>query len=336
MNAYDTVTLLGVVKELDRFNPFLLDLLFPEVVTFDTSEIAFDDLGLSMDLAPFVSPYKEGKVVQELRSQLKKFAPPYIKPKNAVTPDRILTRKAGEGIGGVMSPMERRDATIADILSEHQKKILRRMEWMAAQALLTGSITVVGDDYPEALVDFGRAANLTVALAGASLWSDPASTPAADIDDWFTRMEAPCTHIIFGRQAYRAFVQHADIKELVDTRRGSDTVLEMAPATALASFSGRLGGAGPELWTYSGWYKDTAGAKQFYIPDNAVLLVSTAVDGIRAHGAILDKQAGYQALETFPKMWEIEDPSVEMVMTQSAPLTVPRNINATLAATVLA
>lgn len=335
MNAYDTLTLLGVIREMDRFSPFMLNLLFPDVATFETSEISFDQLGIDMNLAPFVSPLKEGKIVSEQRAQLKKFAPPYIKPKNALTPDRLIVRKAGEGIGGQLSPAERRDAIIVDILMEHQKKILRRMEWMASQIVLSGKVTVEGEDYPTSEVDFERDADKTFALTGANRWSESTSTPNDDLEDWFTRLEAPCTHIVFGRKAYQAFVKHDDIKGLVDSRRGSDTKLEMAPATTLSSFRGRLGDAGPELWVYSGWYKDDAGDKQFFIPDNVVLLVSTAVEGVRAFGAILDKGAGYQALESFPKMWEIEDPSVEMLMTQSSPLPVPRRINATLAATVI-
>ena len=38
----------------------------------------------------------------------------------------------------------------------------------------------------------------------------------------------------------------------------------------------------------------------------------------------------------FPKMWDQEDPSVTFLMTQSAPLPVPVNINNTLRARVVA
>ena len=53
------------------------------------------------------------------------------------------------------------------------------------------------------------------------------------------------------------------------------------------------------------------------------------IGGVRGFGAIRDKRAGLQALEVFSKMWEEEDPSVEYLMSQSAPLMVPRNPNAT-------
>jgi len=53
------------------------------------------------------------------------------------------------------------------------------------------------------------------------------------------------------------------------------------------------------------------------------------MDGVRCFGAIRDKKAGYQALEFFMKNWEIEDPSHEYIMSQSAPLMVPKEPNAT-------
>jgi hypothetical protein len=57
--------------------------------------------------------------------------------------------------------------------------------------------------------------------------------------------------------------------------------------------------------------------------------------GVRAFGAILDSKAGLQALPIFAKMWDQEDPSVTFVMSQSAPLMVPRDPNGSLYASVL-
>ena len=52
-------------------------------------------------------------------------------------------------MGCTLSPMARRDLIIADILMENDMLIDHRLEWMAAQALLTGKVVVSGEDYPE-------------------------------------------------------------------------------------------------------------------------------------------------------------------------------------------
>ncbi|CAO3406313.1 Type II secretory pathway, pullulanase PulA and related Glycosidase [Azospirillum largimobile] len=59
-----------------------------------------------------------------------------------------------------------------------------------------------------------------------------------------------------------------------------------------------------------------------------------AMEGIQAHGAILDPRAGYQALEVFPKSWIEENPGRRMLLSQSAPLVYPRRPNACMCATV--
>lgn len=330
----DTVTLLAVISRLVGYDTFLLNLMFPNVVTFDTESIAFDEIFQDHTLAPFVSPLVAGKANTMQGGVAKSFKPAYVKPKDALNPGRVLKRRPGEAYGGSLSAAQRRDAIVVDILDSQRQRIINRMEWMAAQLLRTGKIIVKGENYPEAEVDFGRAANHTVTLTSTARWGESAENPKQDLDVWMDRLDAPCTHIVMGNGAFSKFVKNPEIKELIETRRGSDTQLELAPAVMKATFRGRLGGGGPEIWTYSGWYVDEAGAKKKYIEDNQVVLMSQGATGVRAHGAILDKQAGYQALEFFPKVWDENDPSVEYCMTQSAPLPVLPLINSTLCANV--
>lgn len=332
--SYETTTLLTAMRELDRFSPFLLNLLFQEVVTFGTEEIAFDKIELDERLAPFVSPYVAGKPRRERGGALRSFVPPTIKPLDIVKPDRALKRRPGEGMDGEMTPEQRMNAVRMDILDDHRKQILRRMEWMAAQFLRTGKIVVEGEDYPKSEVDFGRDANHTITLSGGAEWGSGTDSPVEDFEDWFALMAAPCTHVLFGQGAFRNALKNEAFKDLVETRRGSDSVFETAPATNLAMYRGNFGGAGPELWSYTGYWRDEDGNKQLFIPDNGVACVSVGVGGVRAYGAILDKKAGYRPLEMFPKNWDSENPPVENMMTQSRGMPVPRLPDATLFATV--
>ena len=330
-----TSTLLDVLHQQDPFTPFLLDLLFSESMPFDTSEIDFDEVLADMKLAPFVSPMVAGKAALSKGGSLKKFRPAYIKEKNIVNPEHTLTRRPGERIGGTMTPMQRHDAIVTDLIITHRKKIRRREEWMAWQVVLTGKVIVSGEDYPTSEVNFNRSTANTIVLTGTARWDQASADPLDDLEDWFTRLDAPCTHIIFGRLSFRAFGKHADVKEMLDTRRGSDTKLELAPAVLQAAYRGRLGEGGPECWTYSGYYHDDNDAKQLFVPENAVVLVSQGSGGVRTYGAILDGKAGYQASEFFPKNFEQDDPAVEVVLSQSAPLPLLRSIDSSLAATVL-
>jgi hypothetical protein len=334
--AYDTETLLGVYRELDPFNPFLLNLLCSAMVEFEDEAISFDKLGTDKKLAPFVSPMVAGKSQRARGGQKQSFTPAYVKPKNFLDPKRVVKRQPGEAIGGSLTTSERRQAILVDIMDEQRKKIKRREEWMVAQIVQTGKVIVEGEDYPTSEVDFQRDPNLTIDISGgAAAWDQSTAKPDEDLEDWFALMMAPATHVIMGRGAYRKFISFETInKRLLDTMRGSETVLEMAPSTQLASFKGRLGGSGPEVWTYAGYYEDANGDKQLFIPDNGVAIVSTGSEGLRAYGAILDGEADYVPAEYWPKNWVEKDPGVEQIMTQSAPLPCFLEINGLAFATV--
>ena len=87
------------------------------------------------------------------------------------------------------------------------------------------------------------------------------------------------------------------------------------------------------MWTYGNSYEDVDGNTVDVMTGNKLLMVAVGQNGLRgvqAHGAIYDIKAGLQPLEKFYKMWEENDPSVMMCMTQSAPLMVPAQINASL------
>lgn len=332
--TYDTDTLLEVVAGLAPFEAFLLNLFFPNLVTFDTSSISFDVLAEDMSLAPFVSPLVAGKVIKAKGGTLKSFKPAYLKPKDVVDPERVLVRRPGEAIGGKLSAEARRNAIIADILQEHRKKIVRRFEHMAAQVLLNGKVIVTGEDYPTVEVDYGRAAGNTIALTGGARWGEDTAQPLDDIESWAAVAEGPISTLVMDRLAYRNFVKNEEVKKTLDGRRNSRSALETGPDNGrLYSYKGTLG-SDIEVWVYSGYYRDEAGSKVNYLPDNTVIAGSAALDGVRAFGAILDPEAGYQAMETFPKNWISKDPAAEFIMTQSAPLMIPRRVNSVVAATV--
>ncbi len=332
MDAYSTNTLLDMIRELDPFEPFLLNMLCPSKIEFGTEKISFDDLDADFQLAPFVSPMVAGRARADRGSTLKEFAPAYVKPKDVVRPDRLLKRAPGEPLAGNLSPAQRRAMVVAQLLEEHRRQIRRREEWMVSQILQTGKVTVSGPDYPEVEVDFGRRANLTVALT-TTAWDQAGSDPLADLEDYFTRLDAPCTDMIFGRVAGNAFLRHDEVKDAIDTRRGSDTQFEIAPIGELnAQYRGRLGASGPRIWTYYGFYETAGGTKTMFMPDEGMALVS-AGKGVRCYGAIQDSKAiedGVVASEAWPKNWHTEDPAVENLMTQSAPLPVIPRINSTM------
>jgi hypothetical protein len=333
-----------LIRTIELFPPsssYWLDLCFPSVHLSNTEYIDFDLVDKARRLAPFVAPTVQGQPMVNRGHSIRKFKPAYIKPKDSVDPARLLKRRAGEFFGGGnATPQSREDAIVADILNEHREGIERRWEWMAARAVIDGAIIIEGENYPRVSLSFGRNAANTKVLTLGARWSETTSTPLADLESWntemFQRAGYPISRVTFSPEAFAAFSGHADVKGLLETRRGSTFAMETAPGDGRpVQYRGTLPGSNIDLYVYNDFYEDNQGNQVRFLDAGDIVLTAASVDGIRAFGAIMDKKANYEARPMFPKMWEQEDPSGLFIMTQSAPLMIPARPDASMKATVL-
>lgn len=341
IEIYNTHTLLGVMRDLPAQSSYWLDLAFPNVLTSQDEYIDFEEVVKGRKLAPFVAPMAQGKPIYKDGYTAKRFKPAYIKLKDPITPNRTIKRRAGEGIGGSLNPKQREQAILVDIMREHREAIFRRMEWMAASAIIDGKVTVEGEDYPTQVVDFQRDANHTITLGAGSRWGEAGVSIVSDIESWRSmvlkaKLGGPTNRLTVGVDAWEVMRKDAELLQLLDTNtRGTRANFDIGiGAGGVAEYKGDLA-PGLELWVYSDYYENASGTEVPFMSPKDVVLTGPNIDGYRCFGAIMDARSGYQPLEIFSKMFEQEDPSAIFVMNQSAPLLVPGRPNNTLKATVL-
>lgn len=341
VSLYDTKTLLGVMKQMPPVSNYWLDLCFPSTVTFDTEHIDFEKVTTLRKLAPFVAPTAMGKPIMSQGSTVQRFKPAYIKSKDTVSPSRMLRRAPGELAGVQSTPVSRYNAILADILNEHLNAVNRRNEWLAAQAVIYGKVTISGEDYPEQLVDFGRDAGHTIALTSGTYWTTT-SDIIADINAWRikghrAKFGGVMNRITVGVDVWDVMSKNAGVLAQLNTQvRGTNANLTTGVREGTdVEYMGRLSG-NLDVYVYNDYYQNAAGDVVPFMSSKDVIMTGPAVNGVRAFGAILDSDATYQPYPAFPKMWKNEDPSATYVLTQSAPLMIPVNPNNTLRATVLA
>jgi len=339
---YDTATLLGVYKEMPEASNYWLTLLFPTAVTFDSEFIDFEKLSKGRKLAPFVAPTAQGRPIYSEGSNVTRFKPAYIKPKDAVSPSRVFKRLPGQMLDPTAgSPLARYNAIVADILAEHRSAIERRWEWLAAQAAINGTVTIEDEDSPARVVDFQRDSGHTVVLSGTARWGQSACDIMGNIEAWRTKVRlakfgGPTNRLTVSPDVWDIMRKDAGVlKQLDTTLRGSTANLNTGVREGdLVEYVGMLSGT-LAVYVYSDYYELPNGTAVPYMPAGTVVLSGPNVQGVRAFGAIVDKKANFAAVSVFPKMWEQEDPSATFVMSQSAPLMVPVNPNNTLKASVL-
>lgn len=342
---WDTHTLLGVFRELDSVPSYWLDLLFPNEMSFTDEYVDMEKIPRAgRKLAPFVAPMAQGRAIYEEGSRVERFKPGYVKPSDPVSPLRALTRRPGTLLGlEAQSPAARYDAVKADILQYHRVAVERLWEWMAAKAIIDGKVVIEGKDMPQRLVDFGRAAGHTVVLGLGARWGDAGVSILDDIQGWADTMHsaefggAP-SRITVGIDAWGVMRRDEEILAEMDlTRRGNAdlTIKTGLMTTGEVRYGGTLGG-GIEVWVYKDYYTVNGSVTPFMSPKD-VVLTGPNVQGYRCFGAIVDVHAQFQPLPIFPRDYIPEgDVAIEQIVTQSAPIMVPVNPNATLKATVLA
>lgn len=340
MSIYDTVALVGTVEQMKPPSSFLLDRFFPRIQTSETEMVAVDVFVGKRRLAAFCSPLVEGKVVEALGYSTNEFKPPYIKQKSRLDPLRPVRRQIGERIGGNLSAAEREQANLVFELEQHIQMVNRRLEWMAASALVNGSVLVSGEGFPDTTVNFGRDSSLSVTLTGGAKWGQSGVYPSEDIDDWAARVLKASglvvTDLIFTPSTWKWFRKDPNVLNVVLSPQNAEPTLQVAgnrPRTG-GQYRGTWGEY--RLWVYFDWYIDPAdGQEKAMIPDGTVLLVSEEMRGERAFASIIDPAFSYAALPYAPKSWVTEDPAARWLMVQSAPLVIPTAVNGCLAATVL-
>ena len=331
----------------------------------EQEEIRFDKLEASRRVAPFMHANAPGRPIYRGDGEsIRLFRPAYTKPKDAVRPGEFLAKTGPESSRRIplQTPESRMNQRIINILNFHRESIERLWDYMYAKALMDGRITMryMSDDGNMAgqvvTLDYDRAMGHTLdanafdalydlwSAAGANVWDSIQS-----IVDTVAAAEfgGPVTDILMGSSAARAFLNYfndgsdqggrsrlqTDITgaEQVRVSRGIVRTDPMNPFTYLGQLDSNL-----DCWKVSG------AGNQFQNDDKSfvdvmgewdVVFVAPAVEMIQAYGAILEVNE-LRATDIHVKMFDEQDPSVRYIMSQSSPLPIVVNPNATFKATV--
>lgn len=328
LSPISTAVLIALKKQLPaRYLPVLAKTLVKGVVTFTTQEVAFDKIKKGRKLAPLVSPMVAGKPQKARGGTMTSVVPAYVKPTDVVTPDRLLKRLPGEAIAGEMSPDQRLSAVRSDILIDHEESIERREEWMVCEVLKTGGVTLEGPDFEAVHVDYGRSPENNVTLIGADKWENQdlaTYDPMDDIEDWGDRCNVIGNFVVMGKKSWRLFKKFKAVKEALETRRGSTSTAEIGPLSNESfQWSGKIGVY--NFYVYIGAYEGDDGNDALYIDEDGVMVTSADLDLYMAYGGIQDAKANANRIvETtrYPSNWYSDNPSLEWLQTQAAPVPV--------------
>jgi len=207
---------------------------------------------------------------------------PMIEEITPITSEMIAKRLPGESVSKPLSAQKKQSFLAMKAHKEHIKKIIREMEYSAAESMRTGAQTVAEGAY-----DFYR--NSTHNRAAATVWSDSANAvPITDLTTdaqlIFRDSGRMATDVIFGQGSWTEFMATAQILALADKRRMVQFVVDMnikslpgyeAWTAAGGIFMGQIqaGTYNLNLWVYPAVY-DAAGTDTLYLPDGEIIVLA--------------------------------------------------------------
>lgn len=342
MDPFDVITMLTAINNTPRPKTFLLNLLFGgRVKTFSTATVMADFTKGKRRMAPFVSPYVGGKLIEREGREARTYTPPLIQPRDVLTPERLNTRMAGESLQSALSPADRLAKEQADILDVFDQYITRREEWMAAQLLFTGAIHMVGEGVDES---FSVGFSNTDTLSNADLWSASTANPIGDINTWRRTVQEKSgitpNAAVMSSDVADAFLNHPNVKDMLDVRRMEMGTINPSELPNGATYLGSLAREGMDLYEYNEWYvDDSTGLSKPMVPATYMALVPTADRNPGAqmlYGAWTEmvKKTTYEGAR-IPRVWSEEGPNATFIEVVSRPLPLMPDADSWFVAKVL-
>ena len=345
---YDTRTMLPAVENMPHVSSFLRDTFFPRIkdMTVVTDKVELDYKKGKRKMAPFVAPRVGGVTVSREGFKTQELAPPRIAPQRSMTIDDISARSMGESVYSKKTPAQRQMELLASDMEDLGEQIDRREEWMTSQLLFEGKVVVKGyadnnlTNYIEQEIDYGFD-NFDI-LSGTDLWTAADSKPYAYLRQ--KRLEllqksgvAP-NIAVFGNDAYAAFMENEEIKELFNKLNISLGQIQPTLKSDSVTFIGKLPELNLELYLYNDWYIDEDGEEKSFVPEDKILLAHIDL-GSFVFGAVSQLEEGGKFVtyegSRVPKFWSNVENDARMMRLTSRPVPLPKNVDAWFVATVI-
>ena len=220
VNIYTPRYLAEVVRQAPPVHTFFRDTFFTNVKKSTTERVDIDLVKGDRRMAAFVHPRVGGKVLKASGYKTESYKPPLINPYDVTTADQLMTRLPGEDLYSGMTPAQRAAQKLMEEYATLNDATTRREEWMAVQAIVTGTIPIVGEGVNET-IDFGLTNKKT--LTGDNKWGGTKADILGNLGDWTDAVLhggfANVDTIIMGKTAKAKFFADANVQKMLDNRR---------------------------------------------------------------------------------------------------------------------
>lgn len=342
LNFFDTYMLMAITEEIVPQQSFFSDRYFPtgEGDIFAADKVLTEYRRGDRKMAAFVSS-RAGDIPMDRRGYaIHEYEPAYIAPSRLLTADDLKKRGFGEAIYSNTKPAERAARLIRDDLTDINRRIVRRKEWMAVQTMINNACTMQTyiDDTTEGetlyVKFFDAASDHTYVV----------STPwNANGGDFFADVIAMCrmlsrrglraADLVLGTEAATAILDMEKVQKLLDKNSG---IIIGQIEQELSAYDGvvymgtlNFGGFRLNLISVDETYEDASGNDQKYFPATSAMVTAPGC-GHMMYGQVTQIDFGSTDFAThtgmlIPKFSVNQDKDQRKLRLASRPLAAPHN-----------
>lgn len=336
MPLYDTITLLQALEIAAPVPSFLTDTFvrpFSPATDLSPTEIAEMDVRKgAVRMAPFIAPTVGGVTVTRDGYQTRTIKFPTLAPEMVVTQADVRTRAFGQHAYAGVTEAERAQAVLVQDLQQLRQMVALRKEWMVAQILQTGKMTIPIVDRERRRtdlfeVDYGFDNTVTVEED----WDEEGSDPNLDMQALYEAVyegQGTVDIVLMGSQAANHLLRNETFCKQLDNRRMH--LGEAAPRRYNGVRFIGINEDGIEMYAYSDKYVDEdSGDVTPFIAPNKVIATSKALLTCM-YGPVYQVEGKepqtYLAREV-PHRFADEDTNAIKQRLTSRPMIVPGNVD---------
>lgn len=344
-NIYEPRTMGRLIERIPKTRTFLRDTFFRNVETFPTKKIDVDFKKGNRQMAPFVHPKRGGKTISNEGFQTTSYTPPLMAPNTLTTVDDLLNRQAGENPYSGRTAAERAVEKLGRDFIKLEEMIVRREEWMAAQAIFAGEIPIIGEGLNE-VIDFGFTNKKKLTT---NKWGTATADPIQDLKDWRGEVQKKgfvnCDICIMASDVASAFLKSEKVMKMLDVKAYELAAIKPRELPNGATYLGTIHEIALDIYQYNEFYLDDwtdpgQPEQKPLVPEKNLALLSTGAEYSRYYGAItiIDKDTEQFVTiegEMVPETWTKRSPARRFLQLNSRFLPVPHEVDSWLVAEVL-
>lgn len=342
LNFFDTYVLMAITEEIVPQASFFKDRYFPTGADdiFRSDKVLTEYRKGDRKMAAFVEE-RAGDIPVERRGYaIHEYQPAYIAPSRVLTLDELKKRGFGEALYANSTPAERAAKLQLQDLTDLERRIARREEWMAVQTMINNACTM------QAYIDantqgeakyvkfFDDSSDHTYTVG--NVWNGGSGDFFGDVKAMCRMLSSrglPAADLVVGSDVADAILDIQKVRDLLNKTSGiitGEIDQQLSPYDGVV-FMGVLnfGGFRLNVICADETYTDDSNYVQKYFPATSAMVTAPGC-GHMMYGQISQIDFGASDFATYaaarvPKLSVDQDKDIRKLRLASRPLAAPKN-----------